>query len=182
MQCAKPGSTLRSSRAPPHLSTNQALRRLTSEVGRDPVRSRRYGRQRFRVAGAPRERFVAQWGRRRDRKSTAAPGRNPCRNIACCQLRVALGPKQTVLQKRCAPSASFTPPKLARQRACGRETVNKRGCVLRSGLRRSPVASWGPRGPQQFGASHSRQLLVKDERLVRYGVCAAGPRRARLFR
>ncbi len=95
MQCAKAGSTLRSSRAPPHLSTNQALRRVTSEVGRDPVRSRRCGRQRFRVAGAPRERFVAQWGRRRDRKSTAAPGRNPCRNIACCQLRVALGPKQT---------------------------------------------------------------------------------------
>ena len=114
------------------------------------------------------------------RQQPNPPQPHPCRNIACCQLRVALGPKQTVLQKRCAPSASFTPPKLARQRACGRETVYKRGCVLRSGLRRSPVASWGPRGPQQFSASHSRQLLVKDERLVRYGVsavmCAAGPR------
>ena len=42
----KAGSTLRSSRAVPHPSTNQALRRLTSEVGRDPVYSTRYGRQR----------------------------------------------------------------------------------------------------------------------------------------
>ncbi len=36
----KAGSTLRSSRAVPHPSTNRALRRLTSEVGRDPVHSR----------------------------------------------------------------------------------------------------------------------------------------------
>ena len=43
----KAGSTLRSSRAVPHPSTNRALRRLTSEVGRDPVRSTRYGRQRL---------------------------------------------------------------------------------------------------------------------------------------
>ena len=43
---AKAGSTLRSSRAVPHPSTNRALRRLTSEVGRDPVHSTRYGRQR----------------------------------------------------------------------------------------------------------------------------------------
>ena len=42
----KAGSTLRSSRAAPHPSTNRALRRLTSEVGRDPVHSTRYGRQR----------------------------------------------------------------------------------------------------------------------------------------
>ena len=42
----KAGSTLRSSRAVPHPSTNRALRRLTSEVGRDPVHSTRYGRQR----------------------------------------------------------------------------------------------------------------------------------------
>ena len=44
---AKAGSTLRSSRAVPHPSTNRALRRLTSEVGRDPVHSTRYGRQRL---------------------------------------------------------------------------------------------------------------------------------------
>ena len=44
---SKAGSTLRSSRAVPHPSTNRALRRLTSEVGRDPVYSTRYGRQRF---------------------------------------------------------------------------------------------------------------------------------------
>ncbi len=42
----KADSTLRSSQAVPHPSTNQALRRLTSEVGRDPVHSTRYGRQR----------------------------------------------------------------------------------------------------------------------------------------
>ena len=44
---AKAGSTQRSSRAVPHPSTNRALRRLTSEVGRDPVHSTRYGRQRM---------------------------------------------------------------------------------------------------------------------------------------
>ena len=42
----KADSTLRSSRAVPHPSTNRALRRLTSEVGRDPVHSTRYGRRR----------------------------------------------------------------------------------------------------------------------------------------
>ena len=45
-QTSKAGSTLRSSRAVPHPSTNRALRRLTSEVGRGPVHSTRYGRQR----------------------------------------------------------------------------------------------------------------------------------------
>ena len=40
------GSTLRSSQAVPHPSTNRALCRLTSEVGRDPVCSTWYGRQR----------------------------------------------------------------------------------------------------------------------------------------
>jgi hypothetical protein len=49
----KAGSTLRSSRAVPHPSTNRALRRLTSEVGRDPVHSTRYGRQRVPVYMAP---------------------------------------------------------------------------------------------------------------------------------
>ena len=43
----KASSTLRSSRAVPHPSTNRVLRRLTPEVGRDPVHSTRYGRQRF---------------------------------------------------------------------------------------------------------------------------------------
>ena len=42
----KADSTLRSSRAVPHPSTNRALRRLTSEVRRDPVHSTRYGRRR----------------------------------------------------------------------------------------------------------------------------------------
>ena len=42
----KADSTLRSSQAVPHPSTNRALCRLTSEVRRDPVHSTRYGRQR----------------------------------------------------------------------------------------------------------------------------------------
>ena len=46
MQQKKADSTLRSSRAVPHPSTNRALRRLTSEVRRDLVHSTRYGRQR----------------------------------------------------------------------------------------------------------------------------------------
>ena len=45
-QLQKASSTLRSSRAVPHPSTNRALRRLTSEFGRDPVHSTRYGRWR----------------------------------------------------------------------------------------------------------------------------------------
>ena len=43
---SKADCTLRSSQAVPHPSTNRALRRLTSEVGRDLVYSARYGRQR----------------------------------------------------------------------------------------------------------------------------------------
>ena len=45
-QEAKADSTLRSSQAVPHPSTDRALRRLTSEVERDPVHSTWYGRQR----------------------------------------------------------------------------------------------------------------------------------------
>ena len=44
--CGKADSTLRSSQAVPHPSTNRALCRLTSEVRRDPVHSTRHGRQR----------------------------------------------------------------------------------------------------------------------------------------
>ncbi len=45
----KADSTLRTSQAVPHPSTNRALRRLTSEVRRDPVHSTRYGRQRSHI-------------------------------------------------------------------------------------------------------------------------------------
>ena len=45
-QNEKADSTLRTSQAVPHPSTDRALRRLTSEVRRDPVHSTRYGRQR----------------------------------------------------------------------------------------------------------------------------------------
>jgi hypothetical protein len=47
----KADSTLRTSQAVPHPSTNRALRRLTSEVRRDPVHSTRYGRQQEGCAG-----------------------------------------------------------------------------------------------------------------------------------
>ena len=55
MHMRKADSTLRSSRAVPHPSTTRALRRLTSEVRRDPVHSTRYGRQRnyFRASKDP---------------------------------------------------------------------------------------------------------------------------------
>ena len=43
----KADSTLRSAQAVPHPSTNRALCRLTSEVGRDPVHSTWYGRQQW---------------------------------------------------------------------------------------------------------------------------------------
>lgn len=46
----KASSTLRASQAVPHPSTDRALQRLTSEFGRDPVYSLRYGRQRIRQA------------------------------------------------------------------------------------------------------------------------------------
>ncbi len=49
---ARVSSTLRPSRAVPHPSTNRALRRLTSEIGRDPVHSTRYGRQRRHTANS----------------------------------------------------------------------------------------------------------------------------------
>jgi hypothetical protein len=45
----KADSTLRTSRAVPHPSTDRALCRLPSEVERDPVHSTRYGRQRKHV-------------------------------------------------------------------------------------------------------------------------------------
>ena len=58
-QQAKADSTLRSSQAVPHPSTNRALRRLTSEVGRDPVCSTRYGRQ--REMGAQKRQPFISW-------------------------------------------------------------------------------------------------------------------------
>ena len=47
----KADSTLRSSQAVPHPSTDRALRCLTSEVKRDPVHSTRYGRRRKTLFG-----------------------------------------------------------------------------------------------------------------------------------
>jgi hypothetical protein len=58
----KADSTLRTSRAVPHPSTNRALCRLTSEVERDPVHSTRYGRQRAtpQAARGPKNRVFAR--------------------------------------------------------------------------------------------------------------------------
>ena len=60
----KADSTLRSSRAVPHPSTDRALRRLTSEVRRDPVHSTRYGRRRPLPTNDARASLVGN-GRRR---------------------------------------------------------------------------------------------------------------------
>ena len=49
--CSCASCCICSSRAVPHPSTNRALRRLTSEVRRDPVHSTRYGRWRH-LSGA----------------------------------------------------------------------------------------------------------------------------------
>ena len=62
-QKPKADSTLRCSRAVPHPSTNRALRRLTSEVGRDPVHSTRYGRRRDLLPRSMCEMIVSYLGR-----------------------------------------------------------------------------------------------------------------------
>ncbi len=50
---AKADSTLRTSRAVPHPSTNRALSSSTAEVARDLVHSTRYGRQLTLCGGSP---------------------------------------------------------------------------------------------------------------------------------
>ena len=69
----KADSTLRSSQAVPDPSTNRALSRLTSEVEKDPVHSRWYGRQRITFFGfAHRSGMSAnQWGSRRPPRHVA---------------------------------------------------------------------------------------------------------------
>ena len=49
--CKKASSTQSASHPVPHGSTERALRRLTSEFGRDPVYSSRYGRWQQRILG-----------------------------------------------------------------------------------------------------------------------------------
>ena len=60
----KADSTLRSSQAAPHPSTNRALRRLTSEVRRDPVYSTWYGRQRRYIKATAPWRPPPRFGKR----------------------------------------------------------------------------------------------------------------------
>ena len=67
----KADSTLRTSQAVPHPSTNRALCRLTSEVGRDPVHSTRYGRQRTALHASA---VYPRCGRRGSERKYAALG------------------------------------------------------------------------------------------------------------
>ena len=102
MRMRKADSTLRSSRAVPHPSTNRALRRLTSEVRRDPVHSTRYGRQRnyLRALRAP-----TRFSRRDDSQEFFRPAfishailaeegmpqlQKDAQNICCLCIRIVL--------------------------------------------------------------------------------------------
>ena len=67
----KADSTRRCSQAVPHPSTNRALRRLTSEVGRDPVYSTRYGRQREKDPAICHT--FPRWGKSERQQCTGSP-------------------------------------------------------------------------------------------------------------
>ena len=77
----KADSTLRSSQAVPHPSTNRALCCLTSEVERDPVHSTRYGRRR----PEPDPKYIAQ-----------LQGSLPCFEAVAPLQRVPGGPPVTL--------------------------------------------------------------------------------------
>ena len=105
--CGKADSTLRSSRAVPHPSTNRALRRLTSEVGRDPVHSTRYGRQRnyYRpyviLQALPSGRLAASWQQQRcTRTHTHIRTHTPTATRTHAQTRLAR--TSSSVQGRCA--------------------------------------------------------------------------------
>ena len=89
----KADSTLRTSRAVPHPSTNRALCRLTSEVERDPVHSTRYGRQRTLLGRpvTPQKSgiFPRRAARRRGR---SPPSARPLAATRAAARRRALGP------------------------------------------------------------------------------------------
>ena len=81
---AKAGSTLRSSQAVPHPSTNRALCRLTSEVERDPVHSTRYGRQHL---PAPVVVSVVSVGRKKGNgRAAECGGERKWKRMSSCQL------------------------------------------------------------------------------------------------
>ena len=87
----KADSTRRCSQAVPHPSTNRALRRLTSEVGRDPVCSTRYGRQR-EIGAEKRELFIT--GLSHSLAPYTSPCTDsrtaPCTHCACTRCRAQM--------------------------------------------------------------------------------------------
>ena len=78
----KADSTLRSSQAVPHPSTNRALRRLTSEVRRDPVYSTWCGRRRGHKSSSREGRK----GRKVLQSSGHARGGPPGKTLGRCRL------------------------------------------------------------------------------------------------
>ena len=75
---SKADSTLRCSRAVPHPSTNRALRRLTSEVGRDPAHSTRYGRRRSVMVHRMFQQFSFPISSTFGRATGSRPAAQPC--------------------------------------------------------------------------------------------------------
>ena len=96
---------------PPHSSTNRALRRLTSEVGRDPVHSTRYGRQRWRMLGT-----IGHAGGQLTVRTKAKHCTNPARDLLSLNSKFSKSPckhyasaqnqypetRQTTLARNCA--------------------------------------------------------------------------------
>ena len=127
----KADSTLRSSRAVPHPSTNQALRRLTSEVRRDPVCSTRYGRQRRHMQLLCLALPAARW------RSTAQPSPR-CWAVVRAPLAKRARPSCNPLLEAPKHKADST---LRSSRAVPHPSTNRALCRLTSEVRRDPVCS-----------------------------------------
>ena len=85
----KADSTLRTSRAVPHPSTNRALCRLSSEVERDPVHSTRYGRQRHVRFGKIKAEVIANFASAHQKPSSGSIVMHPVIHFTCrCDLRL----------------------------------------------------------------------------------------------
>ena len=113
----KAGGTQGCSRTVPQSSTDRALRRLTSEFGRDPVYSARYGRQRRTCSRIP-PKFP-----RRARATTAKSG------VTKSQTRVlSAQPWCEIRTEICqnVPNFSRKSPKFGRRKAQGSAGAQKR--------------------------------------------------------
>ena len=128
---SKAHSTLRSSRAVPHPSTNRALRRLTSEVGRDPVHSTRYGRQ--RTCWSPE--CTVMLGRPILPRITGSMEPRCC-NVLCCGMLpqvfgcLAVGPCVSVTTRLIPPSVPASaricsPPGSYHNNRCGLQSASQ---------------------------------------------------------